>query len=99
MIWNCFQKNQDQIDSFVNIGRIFSVVIKMEFRLPKWWALIMKRGKKVKSEGISMFDGKKIKNIEQDEYTYLWILEVDGANHEEIKYQMKKEYIRRRRIY
>ena len=31
----------------------------------------MKRGKKVKSEGISMFDGKKIKNIEQDEYTYL----------------------------
>ena len=44
--------------------------------------------KKVKSEGTSITDGKKIKNIEEDGYNYLKILEIDGANHVEIKYQM-----------
>ena len=44
--------------------------------------------KKVKSEGTSIPDGKKIKNIEEDGYNYLKILEIDGANHVEIKYQM-----------
>ena len=44
--------------------------------------------KKVKSEGTSIPDGNKIKNIEEDGYNYLKILEIDGANHVEIKYQM-----------
>ena len=44
--------------------------------------------KKVKSEGTSIPDGKKIKNIEEEGYNYLKILEIDGANHVEIKYQM-----------
>ena len=44
--------------------------------------------KKVKSEGTSISDGKKIKNIEEHGYNYLKILEIDGANHVEIKYQM-----------
>ena len=36
----------------------------MEFVLPKCEVLIVKRGKVVKSEGISMPDAKKMKNIE-----------------------------------
>ena len=35
--------------------------------------LIMKRGKVIKSEGISMPDGKMMKNIEKDGYKYLGI--------------------------
>ena len=65
----------------------------MEFGLPKCGLMILKREKKVKSEGISIPDGKKIKNIVEDGYNYLGILEIDGANHVEIKYQMKKSYI------
>ena len=41
----------------------------------------MKRGKVVKSEGISMSDGKMMKNIEQGGYKYLGILEADGVKH------------------
>ena len=37
----------------------------MEFGLPKCGVLIMKRGKVVKSEGISMPDRKMMKNIEE----------------------------------
>ena len=66
----------------------------MEFRLPKCAVLIMKRGKVVKSEGISMPDGKMMKNIEQGGYKYLGILEANGVKHEEMKDQIKKEYFR-----
>ena len=66
----------------------------MEFRLPKCAVLIMKRGKVVKSEGISMPDGKMMKNIEEGGYKYLGILEADGVKHEEMKDQIKKEYFR-----
>ena len=40
----------------------------MEFRLPKFWVLIMKRGKVVKIEGTSMPDGKMVKNIDEGGY-------------------------------
>ena len=42
----------------------------------------MKRGKVVKSEGISMPDAKKMKNIEEGEHKYLGILKADGVKHE-----------------
>ena len=58
-----FAKNEDQIDNLVNAVRVCSEDIKMEFGLPKCGVLIMKRGKVVKSEGISMPDGKMMKNI------------------------------------
>ena len=40
----------------------------MEFGLAKCGVLIMKRGKVIKNEGISMSDGKMMKNIEEDGY-------------------------------
>ena len=67
----------------------------MELALPKCGVLIMKREKVVKSEGISMPDGKMMKNIEEGGYKYLGILEADGVKHKEMKNQKKKEYIRR----
>ena len=86
-----FAKNEDQIDSLVNTVRIFSENIKMEFGLPKCGVLIMKRAKVVKREGISIPDGKMMKNIEEGGYKYLGILEANGVKHEEMKGQIKKE--------
>ena len=90
-----FAKNEDQINKLVNIVRIFLEDIKMEFGLTKCGVLIMKRGKVVKSEGISMLDGKMMKNIKEGGYKYLGILEADGVKHEEMKDQIRKEYMRR----
>ena len=50
----------------------------MEFGLPKCGVLIMKRGKVVKSNGISMSDENMMKNIEESGYKYLGILESDA---------------------
>ena len=63
----------------------------MDFGLPKCGLLIMKRGKVVKNEGISMPDGK-MKNIEEGGYKDLGDRCV---KHKEMKGQIKKEYIRR----
>ena len=90
-----FAKNEDQINKLVNIVRMFLEDIKMEFGLPKCGVLIMKRGKVVKSEGISMLDGKMMKNIKEGGYKYLGILEADGVKQKEMKDQIKKEYMRR----
>ena len=66
----------------------------MEFGSTKYGVLIINRGKVVKSEGISMPNGKMIKNIEVRGYKYLVILEANGVKHEKMKDQVKKEYIR-----
>ena len=42
-----------------------------------------------------MPDGKMMKNIEEDGYKCVGILEADGVKHEQIKDQIKKECIRR----
>ena len=80
-----FSKNEDQTDSLVNALRIFSEVIKMEFGLPKCGMLIMKRGKVVRSEGISMSDGKNMKSIEKSGCKYLGNMKVDNVKHKEMK--------------
>ena len=42
-----------------------------------------------------MPDGKMIRNIEECGYKYPGIFEANGVKHEEMKSQIKKEYIRR----
>ena len=84
-----FAKNVYQIDSSVNTVRIFSEDIKMEFGLSKCGVLIMKR------DGLCMPDGTMMRNTEEGGYKYLGILEADGIKHDEMKEQLKKEYIRR----
>ena len=90
-----FAKNVDQIDSLVNTVRIFSEDMKIEFGLSKCGVLIMKRGKVVESDGLCMPDGTMMGNIEEGGYKYLGILETDGIKRDEMKEQLKKEYIRR----
>ena len=89
-----FAKNVDQIDSLVNNVRIFSEEIKMEFGLSKRGVLIMKRGKVVENDGLCISDGAMMRNIEDGGYKYLGILEANGIKHDEMKEQLKKEYIK-----
>ena len=49
----------------------------MEFGIKKCGILTMKRGKIVKSEGIKLPDGEVMKQVGQEGYTYLGIIELD----------------------
>ena len=93
-----FGKDLDQIDSLVQTVHIFSTDIGMEFGLKKCGVLIMKRGKLVKLEGVTLPDGHVMREVEQDGYKYLGIVELDKIKEAEMKDQFRKEYIRRLRL-
>ena len=64
---------------------VFNTDIGIEFGIKKCGILTMKRGKIVKSEGIKLPDGEGMKQIEQEGYTYLGIIELDKIKEKEMK--------------
>ena len=93
-----FSKNEKEIDSIVSTVHAISKDICMEFGIQKCGVLVMKRGKLVKSQGIKMSDGSVIKEVEEDGYKYLGIIEADKIKEGEMKEVFKKEYYRRARL-
>ena len=93
-----FGKNEEQIDSLVNTVHIFSTDIGMEFGLRKCGVVTLKRGKLARCEGIQLPDGEVMKEVEQEGYTYLGIVELDKIKEKEMKEKITREYKRRLRL-
>ena len=93
-----FGKNEEQIDSLVNTVHIFSTDIGMEFGLRKCGVVTLKRGKLARCEGIELPDGKVMKEVEQEGYTYLGIVELDKIKEKEMEEKITREYKRRLRL-
>ena len=93
-----FGKSEDQIDSLIQTTHIFSTDIGMEFRIKKCGVLILKRGKIVKCDGIELPNNDVIKEVGEEGYTYLGIVEVDKIKENEIKSKTITEYKRRLRL-
>ena len=72
-----FEKSDDQIDSLVQIVFTFSEDIGMEFGLKKCGVVILKKGKLVKFDGIYLPNQEIMKEVDENGYTYLGILELD----------------------
>ena len=77
---------------------MFSTNIGMEFGIKKCGILTMKRGKIEKSEEIKLPDGQVMKQVGQEGYTYLGIIELDRTKETEMKEKITKEYKRRQRL-
>ena len=69
--------SKDQLDSLVQVVRIFLQDIKMAFGLDKCAVLDMRRGRQVGSSGIQLPDDQPIGEIEEEGYKYLGILQLD----------------------
>ena len=69
-----FGKSEDKIDSLVQTVELFSEDTGMEFGLKKCGVLLMKRGKKVRFDGITLLDGRIMREIEEEVYKYLGFL-------------------------
>ena len=74
-----FGKSIDHIDSLVQTVYVFSEDIGMEFGVKKYGILVLKRGKVVKMDGVTLPDGQAIKKIDKNGYRYLGIFEVDSV--------------------
>jgi len=57
----------------------------MEFGLKKCGILNLKRGKVARCEGMKLPDGEVLKEVEQEGYRYLGIMELDKIKESEMK--------------
>ena len=69
-----------------------------EFGIKKCGVIIMNRGKVKPTDGIELPSSEKIREIEEDGYKYLGILEYDRIKEQEIKDKFWNEYFRRAKL-
>ena len=93
-----YSKSAEQIDSLTQTTHIFSTDIGMEFGIKKCGVLALKRGKIVRCEDIELPNDEIIKEVGQEGYTYLGIVEFDKVKENEVKEKTMKEYKRRLRL-
>ena len=87
-----YGKSEEQIDSLVRTVHIVSTDIGMELGYRKCGLLIVKRGKIVRNQGIELPNGQTMKEVEQEGYKYLGIVELDKMKENEMKEKTIKEY-------
>ena len=89
-----YSRSEKGLNSLVQIVRVFSEDIGMEFGIEKYAMLVMEKGKIVKSV-VELPNGKVIKSLQEGEgYKYSGILEADKFLEEKMTLNVSKEYIR-----
>ena len=93
-----FAKNEKELETLIHTVRIHSQDIGMEFGIEKCAMLVMKSGKRHKTDGIELPNHDKIRMLKKNEtYKYLGILEADTIKQVQMKDKIRKEYLRRTR--
>ena len=90
-----YGKTESELEDLIGVVSKFSKDIGMEFGLDKCGVLVIEKGVKVKHEGIKLPDGKVMKEIDDDGYKYLGILEGATIMNKEMKLKVRNEYLRR----
>ena len=90
-----YGKNEQEINALVQLVRIMSKDVGMEFGIEKCAVLVMKRGVVVQNDGIVLPDDQVIKNVDESGYKYLGIIQQDGIMNGKMKAKTKEEYFRR----
>ena len=91
-------KSDEQIDSLLQTVCTFSEDIGMKFGLKKCGVVILNKGKLVKFDGIHLPNQEIMKEVDENGYTYLGILELDEIKEHEMKIKVTAEYKRRLRL-
>ena len=87
--------NKDQLDSLIQVVRVFSQDIRMSFGLDKCAIVEMRQGRQVGSSGIDLPDYQHIKEVREDGYKYLGIMQLDKILDTKMKGKITSEYLRR----
>ena len=98
-----YAKSEEQTNTLVRTVYVFSTGVltwnvRNKERIKKCGILTTKRGKIVKSEGIKLLDGEVMKQVGQERYTYLGIIDLDKIKETEMKEKTTNEYKRRQRL-
>ena len=90
-----YAKSDKQLKDLVGVVKSYSDDIKMEFGLPKCNVLTVKKGKRQPSDGLVLPSGDKMKDVDEEGYKYLGVLQKDSLMSAEMKTKVKSEYFRR----
>ena len=90
-----YASNDDQLQDLVGMVKSYSDDIKMEFGLSKCAVLSMVRGKRKPSDGLELPSGDMMKDVDEEGYKYLGVLQKDSLMSTEMKQKVKTEYFRR----
>ena len=90
-----YGKNQAEIEELIRVTQEFSTDICMEFGIEKCATLKLEKGKRTEGIGITLPTGEVLKDLEEDGYRYLGILEADTILHTKMKTIVTAEYLRR----
>ena len=67
-----FDKNEKELKTMIEIIRIYSSNIGIEFGTKKWAMMIMKSGKRETEEGIELLNEECIRMLGEKEMTCIW---------------------------
>ena len=93
-----FAKKEKKLETLIHAVRIYNQEIGMKFGIEKCAMLVMKSGKRHKTDEMELPNHDKIRTLGENEtYKYLGILEADTIKRVEMKDKIQKEYLRRTR--
>ena len=93
-----FAKNEKEMETLIHTVRIYSQDIGMEFGIEKCTMLVMKSGKRYRTDRMELSDQDKIRMLRENEtYKYLENLKADTIKQVQMKDKIQKEYRRRTR--
>ena len=78
-------ESENEIKGLVLTVEVFSQDIRMGFGIKKCGVIIINRGKVKSTDGIELRSGEKIRELEEDGYKYLGILEYDRVKNKKWK--------------
>ena len=90
-----FAQSQRAINELVRVVERFSTDIGMAFGIDKCATINIKEGVRSKMNGIELPSGEVIKEVAEEGYKYLGVLQADDIKHQEMKDLIRKEYLRR----
>ena len=81
-----FAKNEKELENLIHTVRIYSQDIGMKFGIEKCAMLVMKSGKRHRTDGMELQNQDKIRTLGENEtYKYLGILEADTIRQVQMK--------------
>ena len=90
-----YGKSENEIKGLVSTVEVFSQDIGMEFDIKKCEVIIINKEKVKSADGIELPSGEEMKEIEEDGYKYLGILEYDRVKEQKMKDKFRNKYFRR----
>ena len=90
-----YGRSEQELESLIDVVRVFSRDIGMELGLDKCAVLVLKQGIKVCCEGIVLPDGQMMGEVDENGYKYLGVLEGADIMQKEMKEKVRQEYMKR----